>query len=84
MLGSSLTAGAVPLVAASSLVASARSPPPFFFDRLLEFLEAAFVSGGAAPGGSALPRAMPSLPGPVASSERLNELACELPSPLRE
>ena len=74
----------MPLVAASSRVASAVSPLPFFFDRLLEFLEADLVSGGAAPGGNALPRAMPSLPGPLASLDRLNEVAVELPSPLRE
>ena len=66
------------------MVAYASSPPPFFFDRLLEFLEADLVSGGAAPGGSALPRATPNLPGPLASWDRLNELAVEVPSPLRE
>lgn len=42
------------------------------------------MSGGGAPGGSALPRAVPSLPGPLVSCDRLNELAVELPSPLRE
>lgn len=83
MLDSSVAAGAVPLAAMSSLMTSAPTSLTFFFDRLLEFLEADLVSGGAAPGGSALPRVTPSLPGPLASCDRLNELAFEVPSPLR-
>ncbi len=40
---------------ASSVTAASSEPGPFFLDLLLEFFEAALVSGGAAPGGRALP-----------------------------
>jgi len=80
----------VPLVcgsgASSGVVASsAPAPEPFFFDLLLEFLEAVLVSGGAAPGGKARPLATPNLPpGPFESPDKLKDEAVDVPSPLRE
>ena len=72
--------------ASSGVIASsAPAPEPFFFDLLLEFLEAVLVSGGAAPGGKARPLATPNLPpGPFESPDKLKDEAVDVPSPLRE